>query len=142
MSAREAEKGEPEKPGKKAPRPVSHPELKPPQPRAHDAGADLRRLTEIAKALNSEPDLRPLLDLILDRVVELAGAERAFLILRNDEKKLEVRASRSFDQEGVKKAAAKVSRSILVQTEKSGRPSSRRTPPWTRASPAPIPWPT
>jgi transcriptional regulator with GAF, ATPase, and Fis domain len=98
------------------------PALRPPVPRTHDAGSDLRKLTEIARALNSESDLRPLLDLILDRVVELAGAERAFLILRNEEGKLEVRASRSFDREGVKKAAAKVSRSILVQTEKSGRP--------------------
>jgi transcriptional regulator with GAF, ATPase, and Fis domain len=100
---------------------VKH-EIRAPDPKAHDAGADLRRLTEIARALNSEPDLRPLLDLILDRVVELAGAERAFLILRNPEGKLEVRASRSMDREGVKKAGAKVSRSILLQAEKSGRP--------------------
>jgi len=98
------------------------PELRPPLPKPQDAGSGLRKLTEIARALNSEPDLRPLLDLILDRVVELAGAERAFLILRNAEGKLEVRASRSFDREGVKKAGAKVSRSILVQAEKSGRP--------------------
>jgi transcriptional regulator with GAF, ATPase, and Fis domain len=97
-------------------------EVRPVAPKGHDAGADLRKLTDIARALNSEPDLRPLLDLILDRVVELAGAERAFLILRNAEGKLEVRASRSFDREGVKKAGAKVSRSILLQAEKSGRP--------------------
>ncbi len=88
----------------------------------HGPGADLRRLTEIARALNLEPDLRHLLDLILDRVVELTGAERAFLILRSAEGKLEVRASRSLDREDVKKPSAKVSRSILVQAEKSGRP--------------------
>ena len=92
------------------------------KPRAHDAGADLDRLTEIARALNSESDLRHLLDLTLDRVVELTGAERAFVILRNDEGKLEVASSRTLDREGIKKAAAKVSKSILDQAEKSGRP--------------------
>jgi transcriptional regulator with GAF, ATPase, and Fis domain len=107
---------------KPVPAPIPPPEIRPPALKRHDAGADLRKLTDIAKALNNEAELRPLLDLILDRVVQLTGAERAFIILRNDEGKLEVRASRSFDQEGVKKAAAKVSRSILVQTEKSGRP--------------------
>ena len=108
--------------GKEGDRPPAKGVLRPPAPKAHDAGADLRRLTEIARALNSEPDLRHLLDLILDRVVELAGAERAFLILRNEAGKLEVRNSRSFDREGIQKPAAKVSRSILVQAEKSGRP--------------------
>ncbi|MCK6480389.1 MAG: sigma 54-interacting transcriptional regulator [Planctomycetaceae bacterium] len=91
-------------------------------PAEHGPGPDLRRLTEIARALNSEPELRHLLDLILDRIVDITGAERAFLILRNPEGKLEVRASRSLDREEVKKPTAKVSRSILVQAEKSGRP--------------------
>jgi transcriptional regulator with GAF, ATPase, and Fis domain len=90
--------------------------------RSHDAGADLGKLTEIARALNSEPDLRRLLDLTLDRVVELTGAERAFLILRNEQGRLEVRTSRTLDREGIKKAGAKVSKSILVQAEKSGKP--------------------
>jgi transcriptional regulator with GAF, ATPase, and Fis domain len=104
------------------PAPLAPGELRPPAPRYHDAGADLRRLTEIARALNAEPDLRALLDLVLDHVVDLSGAERSFLILRNDEGKLEVRASRSLDREGIKKPSAKVSRSILLQAEKSGRP--------------------
>jgi transcriptional regulator with GAF, ATPase, and Fis domain len=118
VSAKEPAK----EPPKEGTRPLSRPEIPKLKPRSHDADKDLRRLTEIARALNSEPDLRALLDLVLDRVVELAGAERAFLILRNAEGKLEVRASRSFDREGIKKAAAKVSRSILVQAEKSGKP--------------------
>ncbi len=92
------------------------------EPGEHGPGPDLRRLTEIARALNSEPDLRHLLDLILDRVVDITGAERAFLILRNPEGRLEVRASRSLDREDIKKPTDKVSRSILVQAEKSGRP--------------------
>ena len=103
--------------------PAAAPDPRPlPRARGHDAGADLQRLTEIARALNSESDLRQVLDLILDRVVELTGAERAFVILRNAEGKLEVASSRTLDREGIKKAAAKVSKSILVQAEKSGRP--------------------
>ena len=103
--------------------PAAAPDPRPlPRARGHDAGADLQRLTEIARALNSESDLRQVLDLTLDRVVELTGAERAFVILRNAQGKLEVASSRTLDREGIKKAAAKVSKSILVQAEKSGRP--------------------
>jgi transcriptional regulator with GAF, ATPase, and Fis domain len=86
------------------------------------AAPDLKRLTEIARALNSEPDLRRLLDLVLDRVVDLANAERAFLLLRTADRKWEVAASRSLDREGVRRAGAKVSRSIVLQAEKTGKP--------------------
>jgi signal transduction histidine kinase/CheY-like chemotaxis protein len=86
------------------------------------AKANLRRLTEVARALNSEPDLHSLLDVILDRVVEFARAERAFLVLRRDERRLTVAASRNLDREAVQHASSKISRSIVLQTERSGRP--------------------
>jgi two-component system cell cycle sensor histidine kinase/response regulator CckA len=89
----------------------------------HDgAPTDLGRLTESARKLNSEPDLQRLLDAVLDHVVELARAERAFLILRKGERKISVAASRSLDREGIQRASAKISRSIITQTEKSGSP--------------------
>ena len=59
-----------------------------------DARANLRLLTDIARALNSEPDLRRLLDAVLDRVVDIARAERAFLVLRKGAKRLTIAASR------------------------------------------------
>ncbi len=107
-------------PARKTPDAPKVPALHPAPERG--AGPDLRRLTEIAHALNSEPDLHRLLDLVLDRVVDLTRSERAFLVLRNKENKLEVAASRNFDREGVRKAAAKISKAILVQAEKTGKP--------------------
>jgi signal transduction histidine kinase/ActR/RegA family two-component response regulator len=82
----------------------------------------LHRLTETARALNSERDLQSLLDAVLDEVVELTHAERSFLVLRKGDRRITVAASRSLDREMIQRAAAKISRSIIAQTEKSGRP--------------------
>jgi signal transduction histidine kinase/ActR/RegA family two-component response regulator len=91
-------------------------------PRPGDARANLRLLTDIARALNSEPDLRRLLDAVLDRVVDIARAERAFLVLRKGAKRLFIASSRNLDRRSIPHAAAAISRSIVLQTEKSGRP--------------------
>ncbi len=101
--------------------PESRP-YRPPFTVKRGAGEDLRRLTEIARVLNLEPDLHRLLDQILDRVVELTRAERAFVILRTKDDRLEVAASRTIDREGVRRAAAKISKSIVLQAEKEGHP--------------------
>jgi signal transduction histidine kinase/CheY-like chemotaxis protein len=82
----------------------------------------LRHLTEIARSLHSEPDLHRLLDAVLDRVLSLTHAERAFLVLRRDRSRFSIAASRNLDQQPIPEASAKISRAIVLSTEKSGRP--------------------
>ena len=91
-------------------------------PATEDEASALRHLTEISRSLHSEPDLRRLLDAVLDRVVSLARAERAFLVLRRDRSRFSIAASRNLDKQPIPDAAAKISRAIVVSTEKSGRP--------------------
>jgi two-component system cell cycle sensor histidine kinase/response regulator CckA len=87
-----------------------------------DARANLRLLTEVAHALHSEPDLRRLLDAVLDRVVDFARAERGFLVLRKDARRLTIAASRNMDRRAIPQASSAISRAIVLQTEKAGRP--------------------
>jgi len=79
------------------------------------------QLLEISKRLCATLVLPDLLDMILDTVIEITGAERGFLILERDED-LSIECSRNIDREKVKKAELKVSRSITRQVLESSRP--------------------
>jgi transcriptional regulator with GAF, ATPase, and Fis domain len=83
-------------------------------------GSELRRLLEVNRALASELEPRRLYAKILDAAVELTGAERAFLLVREGEADPEVAASRNLDHEEVRHAAAKVSRTVVKKVVESG----------------------
>ncbi|MGQ0613703.1 MAG: sigma 54-interacting transcriptional regulator [Planctomycetaceae bacterium] len=81
----------------------------------------LERLQRVAGALNSELDLDRILDLIMDHVVELAQAERGFLVLI-DEGKITVPVARNFQKEDVMNPEVGFSRTIAEKVAKSGEP--------------------
>ncbi len=81
----------------------------------------LYRIAEINKLINSEHDLRKLLELIMDTVIELAGAERGFLILQEPDA-LAIKVARNFDRESIRKPAFKVSHSVAEAVIRTGRP--------------------
>jgi transcriptional regulator with GAF, ATPase, and Fis domain len=83
-------------------------------------GSELRRLLEVNRALASELEPRRLYAKILDAAVELTGAERAFLLVREGDADPEVAASRNLDREEVRHAAAKVSRTVVKKVVESG----------------------
>ena len=72
----------------------------------------LLRLVEINNALNSELNLKRLLNRILDAVIELFGAERGFVIVRKEGRNV-VEAARNFDREEIRRAESKVSSGIV-----------------------------
>ncbi|MEM7165470.1 MAG: sigma 54-interacting transcriptional regulator [Planctomycetota bacterium] len=81
------------------------------------------RLLEIGKRLCSMLVLQELLDTILDTVLEITGAERGFLVLKEGENdELSVKAARNIDKESVKKAEVKVSHSISRHVLREGTP--------------------
>ncbi|MFI5402636.1 MAG: sigma 54-interacting transcriptional regulator [Planctomycetota bacterium] len=79
----------------------------------------LVRLQRIAGALNSEMDLDRILNVIMDHVVELAQAERGFLVLTR-EGKLSVPVARNFQKEDVMNPEVGFSRSIAEKVAKTG----------------------
>jgi len=82
---------------------------------------NLERLQEITKAITSELDLKKLLNLLVDSVIELTKAERGFLLLRA-KNRLEIKTARTLDCEPIRRPAAKISRSIAEEVAKTGKP--------------------
>lgn len=92
------------------PPPVSNPE-------------HLAMLYEITRELNSSLDLNVVLENIMDRVIEVTGAERGVLMLRNDEThELEFRFARGIDRSDLSSPEFQVSTSILRKVEQTCAP--------------------
>jgi len=84
--------------------------------KADDAAlaARYKHLLAVAKTLARERDLKKVLTLTMDTIVELTGAERAFVWLGGIEEG-RVPVARNIDRESVRGATHKVSRSILKE---------------------------
>jgi transcriptional regulator with GAF, ATPase, and Fis domain len=80
----------------------------------------LFRLIEINTMLNSELNLKRLLTLILDSVIELTNAERGFIITHR-EGHTTVEVARNIDREEIRRADSKVSSSIISRVLTEGK---------------------
>ncbi|MGQ0614255.1 MAG: sigma-54 interaction domain-containing protein [Planctomycetaceae bacterium] len=89
--------------------------------RADDAAlaARYKHLLAVAKTLASEQDLRKVLAMVLDTIVDLTKAERAFVWLGGAEDG-SVAVARNIDREDIRKPALKLSRSILRRAMETG----------------------
>ncbi len=85
----------------------------------------LRRLRDLTHRLARERERRRLLPGILDAAIELAEAERGYLVLVTPRPgarpKLKVEVARGFDQEALQGAAGKVSRTVVERVLEQGR---------------------
>jgi transcriptional regulator with GAF, ATPase, and Fis domain len=83
----------------------------------------LAALLEIVKELLAEQDLTRLLERIIDHAVELAGAERGFLLMKTETgRKTTIRVARNIDQESIQRKEFKISRSIADEVLSTGKP--------------------
>jgi len=83
----------------------------------------LRKLVAWIRRLTNEHDIKRLLALMLDSVVELTGAERGFLLLLEGPKaEGRVRVARNFDLDALRKPTYKVARGIAREVARDGRP--------------------
>lgn len=81
----------------------------------------LATLYEITRRLNSSLDLSDVLNFVMDRVLEVTGAERGFLMLRDDETGLlNFRVARGLDIGDLEKPKFQVSRTIVNMVAESG----------------------
>ena len=82
---------------------------------------EFKRFMDINQKLNSQHDGPKLLELIMDTVIDLTGAERGFLIVVENEK-LRIPVARNIDQESIRRNQFKISRSIAEKVLASGEP--------------------
>ncbi len=86
-------------------------------------GQYLETLYDITRTLNSTLDLSEVLENVMDRVIQVTGAERGFLMLRDAETGiLDFRVARGIDRQDLEKPKFQVSRTIVNQVADSGEP--------------------
>lgn len=83
----------------------------------------LHALQAVGAAINSSLELQQVLQEVMDAIIALTGAERAFLMLMNDNTgAFEVQIARNMDRETIAEASFDVSRSVMQSVVESGQP--------------------
>ncbi len=83
----------------------------------------LRALAQTTALINSSLELDAVLNSVMDTVITLIGAERAYLMLRNEQTgEMEYRIARNLDRETIEQSAFVVSRSVVNSVAESGQP--------------------
>ncbi len=82
----------------------------------------LATLYEITRELNSSLELDTVLENVMDRVIEVTGAERGFLMLKNERGELEFQVARGLDRSDLASPEFQVSTSIIRQVEQTHQP--------------------
>lgn len=83
---------------------------------------DLRDFARIGQVVNSSLELDEVLQIVMDTIVRLTGAERAFLMLRNAQGELETYIARNWEQESLEPSESLISRTIINRVAKDGQP--------------------
>jgi PAS domain S-box-containing protein len=85
--------------------------------------SQLRALADTAGIVNSSLDPTEVLNRVMDTVIQLTGAERGYIVLKNrDTGEMEYRVARGIDREQLGKSDFVVSSSIVNEVANSGAP--------------------
>ncbi len=87
---------------------------------------ELEQLTALAQTtalINSSLDLNQVLNEVMDTVIRLTGAERGYIVLRDEDSgELEFRVARNLDRETLERGEFIVSRTVVRQVAETGQP--------------------
>jgi len=82
---------------------------------------NLRALADVAKVVNSSLDLPTVLNEVIDTVIRLTGAERAFLMLQVEGGGLETVVARNWERATLGEAEVEISRTVIDRALLEGR---------------------
>lgn len=80
----------------------------------------LLALADTARTVNSSLELDEVLQQVMDTIVRLIGAERGFLMLRDDQGEMVMRVARNWEQESINPSDFSISRTVIrrvIETE-------------------------
>jgi PAS domain S-box-containing protein len=89
------------------------------QDEEHD---NLVALADIGQVINSSLDLNEVLRIVMDTIVRLTGAERGFLMLRDEDGELTINLARNWEQESLDPSEFEISRTIVDRVTAEGQP--------------------
>ncbi len=83
--------------------------------------AQMRELVRTSALITSSLDLDEVLDDVMDTVIHLTNAERAYLMLYDDKGNLKVRAARNWEKESLDEANVGFSRTVINMALQDGK---------------------
>jgi adenylate cyclase len=75
----------------------------------------MQALAGIGQVVNSSLDLDVVLRIVMDTIIRLTGAERGFLMLKNDQGELTIRMARNWERESIHASDYAISRTVINQ---------------------------
>lgn len=82
--------------------------------------SQLRALVGVGQLINSSLDLTTVLNEVMDSIISLTGAERGFLMLRDNSGELEFRTARNLERESLNDTQFEISRTVVTGVVGSG----------------------
>lgn len=83
----------------------------------------LRVLYTVSQTINSTLELQAVLNLLMDKVIEITGAERGYVVLRDEaDGDLSVAVARGLSQSGIEDQSFAISRGLVNQVAMTGQP--------------------
>lgn len=84
---------------------------------------NLSALADIGQIVNSSLELNEVLRIVMDTIVRLTGAERGFLMLRNQQNgELSIRIARNWEQEFIESSEFAISRTVINRVISDNQP--------------------
>ncbi len=87
-----------------------------------DESERLKILAEIGRTICAGNDKRQTLSSALDNIIHLCGAERGFLMLKDEDGQLSIRIGREWDKVEIDESDRKISTSIIRKVAEEGQP--------------------
>jgi sigma-B regulation protein RsbU (phosphoserine phosphatase) len=84
--------------------------------------SDNNALMEVSQVINSSLEMNALLQLVMDIIIRLTGAERGFLMLLNEQGVPEIRIARNWGKESLEQNETTVSKSLVGKVLETGEP--------------------
>lgn len=82
----------------------------------------LRAYTKIGAVINSSLELEMVLQIVMDTLIRLTGAERGFLMLSDAKGELAIRIARNWVQESLDQSEFAISSTVINRVAKTGQP--------------------
>ncbi|MEW5994492.1 MAG: ATP-binding protein [Candidatus Zixiibacteriota bacterium] len=99
----------------------AHPRIDQDRPESPKAVTDLKALLEVSLAVNSSLVVDDVLQIVMNKAIELMQAERGLIMLLNDSGELQVRSAYNLHKEEIMDENFKISRSITNQVASTGK---------------------
>ncbi len=81
---------------------------------------NLIALTEIGQVINSSLELDEVLRIVMDNIIKLTGAERGFLMLRDESAQMSTRIARNWEQASLNQSEYAVSNTVIQRVIETG----------------------